>query len=101
MDVQLKTHTKVRVDGVGVGKTFRLINQMRAYQVIDLTKCLVDIFDLKKAYEAGAVLVQDGTEALVFATDLTTGVVEHFSKETEVYLCPMKAVERDEECDVH
>jgi hypothetical protein len=97
VEVQLKTHTKVKVGDVPVGKTFRPINLMKAYQVIDLTKGLVDILDLKKAQEAGAVLVGGDGAALVFAADLTTGVVEHFAKETEVYLCPMKSFEKDEE----
>ncbi len=97
MEVVLKTHTKLKVGDVGVGKTFRLIAQMKAYQVIDLAKGLEGILDLKKAQEAGAILCEENGAGLVFAVELATGAVEHFPKETEVYLCPMRSIERDEE----
>lgn len=80
MEVQLKAHTKLKVGEVGVGKTFRSIIQMKAYLVVDLSKSGFD-----------------GTAGLVYAVDLSTGVVEAFARETEVYLCPMKSIERDEE----
>jgi len=95
MEVVLKTHTKLKTGEVGIGKTFRLISQMKAYQVIDLVEAYKDIVDLKKAIEAGATRAD--VDALVFAVDLATGSVETFSKETEVYLCPMRSIERDEE----
>ena len=87
VEVQLKTHTKLKVGDVGVGKTFRLIARMKAYQVIDLWK-------LFPAVEGpGAVL----DPIQIYAVDLATGSVETFSKETEVYLCPMRSIEKDEE----
>lgn len=90
MEVQLKTHTKLKVGEVPVGKTFRLINQMKAYQVIDLTKITLP------DGQGGERGIELPAEA-VFAVELATGAVEHFSKETEVYLCPMRSIERDEE----
>lgn len=96
MEVVLKTHTKLQVKDVPAGKTFRLINQMKAYLVVDLKTVLSEVLDLKKAQEAGAVL-SDGGQELVFAADLATGVVQHFAPATEVYLCPMRSIERDEE----
>lgn len=97
VEVVLKTHTKLKVGDVGVGKTFRRIAQMKAYQVIDLSQALTGLLDLKKVQEAGAMLCEDNGAGLVFAVELATGLVEHFPKETEVYLCPMRSIERDEE----
>lgn len=91
MEVQLKTHTKIGVGEVGVGKTFRLINQMKAFQVIDLTKLV-----LPDGQGGGRNIVELPANK-VFAIDLSTGIAEHFVKETEVYLCPMRAIEGDEE----
>ena len=97
MEVVLKTHTKLKAGEVGVGKTFRLIAQMKAFQVIDLAQAVAGILDLKKASDAGAILAGADSDALVFAVDLGTGKVEHFAKDMEVYLCPLKTFERDEE----
>lgn len=82
MNVQLKTHTKLKVGEIGAGKTFRLINQMKAYQVLDFSKVSE---------------IMDPSEQLIYCVDLATGMVETFTKESEVYLCPMHSIERDEE----
>ncbi len=89
MEVQLKVHTKLKVGEVGVGKTFRLINLMKAYQVVDLSKVL----PLGSQIQNSPI----PDPALVYCVDLTTGTVETFAKETEVYLCPMRSIEKDEE----
>ena len=89
MEVQLKTHTKVNVGDIPVGKTFRLVNLMRAYQVLDLTK-------IRIPDGQGGVRNVELLPEVVYATDLSTGVVEAFSSPTEVYLCPMKSFETDE-----
>lgn len=94
MEVQLKSHTKLKVSEVGVGKTFRLINQMKVYQVIDLSQIKI-LPSAEVGAENAQAVINDPHS--VFAVDLSTGIVESFGLMVEVYLCPVRAIEKDEE----
>lgn len=89
MEIILKSHTKVKLGELKTGETFRLINLMKVYQVVDLTKVIP-----AGAQNQNTPVINS---ILVYCVDLSTGEVHDLTKETEVYLCPMRSVEVDEE----
>jgi len=86
METVLKLRKKLKVGEVKVGETFRLIEKMQCFLVIDLTK--TDMF--KNATPEQPPILRDD---VVYVVDIVTGIVEVFPNNMEVYLTPVRAEE--------
>jgi len=81
MEVSLKIREKKPISKLVPGQTFRTIEKIACYEVIDLTK--EDMFD------SAVKLRKDA----VYCMDILTGIVTIFPKTIDVYVVNIKAEE--------
>ncbi len=81
MEVSLKIREKKPISKLVPGQTFRTIEKIACYEVIDLTK--EDMFD------SAVKLRKDA----VYCLDILTGIVTIFPKTIDVYVVNIKAEE--------
>ena len=90
MEVNLRQRVKTTLETIIPGNTFRLIDKVQGFMVIDLTKN--DMFAaLVPATPDVAILRQD----VVYVLDLVTGIVDVFPKTLPVYEVKLKNEEVD------
>ena len=86
MDINLKSHRKVEVSTLIPGQTCRLIDKMKAFLIVDMTK--IDMFKNIKD-ESDLVLRDD----VIYCVDMESGVLTVIPKNQKVYLINMVAEE--------
>ena len=83
MDINLNVREKKKAGELESGQTFRTIEKVACYEVVDLSK--VDMFESKSK----VVLRSD----VIYCVELSTGVVSVFPKTLDVYLVNLRAEE--------
>lgn len=89
METNLKVRVKTTAGQVTPGNTFRLIEKMQCFMVLDLTK--KDMFAEAVPGKELPILRTD----VVYVVDVATGIVEVIGKSISVYEIKLKAEEVD------
>jgi hypothetical protein len=84
MEVNLKIREKKKISELIPGQTFRTIERIACYEIIDFSGC--NMFDCKTK----EVKVRGD---VVYCVELSTGIVSIFPKTIEVYVVNIKAEE--------